>query len=144
MGISHVAPRPAAESAGCLPGFHIHVRQAPERGRRVEPALAPEKRGPTQWGGPAESSVPVRARQSAMPETDGRAVVRGKAGFTHDMTFFRHDVRRKRFSTHGKLHSTEITICKDHTAEKPRAGWSLWRHGRPCPCEWVSGDSLTG
>ena len=83
MGISHVAPW---------------------RGRRVEPALAPEKRGPTQWGGPAESSVPVRARQSAMPETDGRAVVRGKARFTHDMTFFHHDVRRKRFSTHGKLH----------------------------------------
>ena len=43
MGISHVAPRPAAESAGCQPGFHIHVRQAPGRGRRVEPALAPEK-----------------------------------------------------------------------------------------------------
>ena len=123
MGISHVAPW---------------------RGRRVEPALAPEKRGPTQWGGPAEYSVPVRARQSAMPETDGRAVVRGKARFTHDMTFFHHDVRRKRFSTHGKLHSMEITICKDHAAEKPRAGWSLWRHGRPCPCEWVSGDSLTG
>ena len=104
MGISHVAPRPAAESAGYQPGFHIHVRQAPGRGRRGEPALAPEKRGPTQWGGPAESSVPIRARQSAMPETDGRAVVRGKARFTHVMTFFRRDVRRKRFSTRGKLH----------------------------------------
>ena len=66
-------------------------------------------RGPTQWGGPAESSVPVRARQSAMPETDGRAGVRGKARFTHVMTFFRRDVRRKRFSTHGNLHSMEIT-----------------------------------
>ena len=110
MGISHVAPRPAAESAGYQPGFHI----------------------------------PARARQSAMPETDGRAGVRGKAGFTHDMTFFRRDVRRKRFSTHGELYSMEITIRKNHVAEKSRAGWSLWRHGRPCPCEWVSGDSLTG
>ena len=36
----------------------------PGRGRRVEPTLAPEKRGPTQWGGPAESSVPTRAPAS--------------------------------------------------------------------------------
>ena len=32
--------------------------------------------------------------------TDDLAGVRGKARFTHYMTFFRHDVRRKRFSTH--------------------------------------------
>ena len=30
------------------------------RGRRVKPALAPEKRGLAQWGGPAEFSVPTR------------------------------------------------------------------------------------
>ena len=65
---------------------------------------------------------PSGARQSAMPGTDGRAGVRGKARFTHDMTFFRHDVRRKRFSTHGELYSMEITIRKNHVAEKPRAG----------------------
>ena len=37
-------------------------RRSPGRGRRVEPALAPEKGGdPRQWGGPAEPSVPTRA-----------------------------------------------------------------------------------
>ena len=30
-------------------------------------------------------------------------LVRKKAGFTHDMTFFQHDVRGKRFSTHGRV-----------------------------------------
>lgn len=25
----------------------------------------------------------------------------------------------------------EMTIIKDHVAEKPRRGWKLWRHGRP-------------
>ena len=34
--------------------------EKPRRGRWVEPALAPEKRGPAQWGGPAEFSVPTR------------------------------------------------------------------------------------
>ena len=57
-----------------------------------------------------------------MPWTDGRAGVRGKARFTHVMYHFGRDVRRKRFSAHRKLHSMEIAICKDHAAEKPRAG----------------------
>ena len=34
--------------------------EKPGRGRRVKPALAPEKRGPAQWVGPAEFSVPTR------------------------------------------------------------------------------------
>ena len=34
--------------------------EKPGRGRRVKPALAPEKRGPAQRGGPAEFSVPIR------------------------------------------------------------------------------------
>ena len=75
--------------------------------------------------------APVRGRNAGLSHpcpagaragTDGGAVVRGKAGFTHVMNHFRHDVSRKRFSTHGKLHGMEITIRKDHVAEKPRAG----------------------
>ncbi len=38
-----------------------HSKDKPGRRRRMEPALAPEK-GPTLWGGPAESSVPIRVR----------------------------------------------------------------------------------
>ena len=71
-------------------------------------------------------------------------LVRKKARFTHDMTFFHHDVRGKRFNAHEGSHKMEMIISKDHVAEKPRRGWNLWRHGRPWPCEWVSGDSLTG
>ncbi len=73
-----------------------------------------------------------------------RHAVSKSGHFTHDMTFFHHDVRGKRFNTHGKLHCMEMIISKDHVAEKPRRGWDLWRHGRPWPCEWVAGDSLTG
>ena len=73
-----------------------------------------------------------------------RHAVSKSGHFTHDMTFFHHDVRGKRFNTHGKLHCMEMIISKDHVAEKPRRGWDVWRHGRPWPCEWVSGDSLTG
>ena len=73
-----------------------------------------------------------------------RHAVSKSGHFTHDMTFFHHDVCGKRFNTHGKLHCMEMIISKDHVAEKPRRGWDVWRHGRPWPCEWVSGDSLTG
>ena len=45
--------------------FNVHAGpgitfEKPGRGRRVKPALAPEKRGPAQRGGPAEFSVPTR------------------------------------------------------------------------------------
>ena len=40
------------------------------------------------------------------------------------MTFFHHDVRGKRFNTHGELHRMEMTISKDHVAGKPRRGAS--------------------
>ena len=49
-------------------------------------------------------------------------LVREMARFTHDMTFFHHDVREKRFSAHRELHCMEMIISKDHVAEKPRAG----------------------
>ena len=58
-------------------------------------------------------------------------LVRKKARFTHDMTFFHHDVREKRFNTHEGSHKMEMIISKDHVADKPRRGWGLWRHGRP-------------
>ena len=50
--------------------------------------------------------------------------MRKKAGFTHNMSNFGHDVREKRFNTHGELHCKETTISKDHVAEKPRRGAS--------------------
>ena len=58
-------------------------------------------------------------------------LVREMARFAHDITFFHHDVRRKRFNTHEGSHNKEMIISKDHVAEKPQRGWDLWRHGRP-------------
>ena len=49
-------------------------------------------------------------------------LVREKAGFAHDMTFFQPDVRGKRFNAHGESHIMEMSISKDHVAEKPRRG----------------------
>ena len=66
---------------------------------------------------------------SQVPPVD--FLVRKKARFTHDMTFFHHDVRGKRFNAHEGSHKMEMIISKDHVAEKPRRGWGLWRHGRP-------------
>ena len=66
---------------------------------------------------------------SQVPPVD--FLVRKKARFTHDMTFFHHDVRGKRFNAHEGSHKMEMIISKDHVAEKPRRGWDLWRHGRP-------------
>ena len=66
---------------------------------------------------------------SQVPPVD--FLVRKKARFTHDMTFFHHDVRGKRFNAHEESHIMEMIISKDHVAEKPRRGWDLWRHGRP-------------
>ena len=66
---------------------------------------------------------------SQVPPVD--FLVRKKARFTHDMTFFHHDVRGKRFNAHEGSHKMEMIISKDHVADKPRRGWDLWRHGRP-------------
>ena len=46
--------------------------------------------------------------------------MREMARFTHDMTFFHHDVRGKRFNAHEESHDMEMIISKDHVAEKPR------------------------
>ena len=51
-----------------------------------------------------------------------RHVVSKSGHFTHDKAFFQHDVRRKRFNTRGESHCMEMTISKDHVAEKPRGG----------------------
>ena len=51
-----------------------------------------------------------------------RHAVSKSGHFTHDMTFFHHDVRGKRFNTHMELHCMEMIISKDHVAEKPRRG----------------------
>ena len=45
-----------------------------------------------------------------------RHAVSKSGHFTHDMTFFHHDVRGKRFNTHGELHCMEMIISKDLAA----------------------------
>ena len=79
----------------------------------------------------ANAGSTLRPRPGWSFECDSRAGVSKSGLFTHDMTFFHHDVRGKRFNTHGELHCMEMTIIKNHVAEKPRRGWDLWRHGRP-------------
>ena len=59
------------------------------------------------------------------------SLVRAKTFSAHVAFNFGHDVREKRFNAHGESHCMEMTISKDHVAEKPRPGWDLWRHGRP-------------
>jgi len=49
-------------------------------------------------------------------------LVREMARFAHDITFFHHDVRRKRFNAHEESHNKEMIISKDHVAEKSRRG----------------------
>ena len=51
-----------------------------------------------------------------------RHAVSKSGHFTHDMTFFHHDVRGKRFNAHEGSHKIEMIISKDHVAEKPRRG----------------------
>ena len=52
------------------------------------------------------------------------SLVRAKTFSAHVAFNFGHDVRGKRFNTHGKLHCMEMIISKDHVAEKPRRGAS--------------------
>ena len=51
--------------------------------------------------------------------------MREMARFTHDITFFHHDVRGKRFNAHEESHNMEMIISKDHVAEAPRRGASM-------------------
>ncbi len=117
----HPAPRPYSQplisiALLCSPGFlypspSFHVTPSSSRPPISHPRLSP--------------SVSL----SQAPPAD--FLVRKKARFTHDMTFFHHDVRGKRFNAHEGSHKMEMIISKDHVAEKPRRGWDLWRHGRP-------------
>ena len=59
------------------------------------------------------------------------SLVRAKTFSAHGAFNFGYDVRGKRFNAHWESHCMEMTISKDHVAEKPRRGWDLWRHGRP-------------
>ena len=49
-------------------------------------------------------------------------LVREMAHFTHDMTFFHHDVRGKRFNAHEESHNMEMIISKDHVEGEALAG----------------------
>ena len=60
-------------------------------------------------------------------------LVREMACFTHDMTFFHHEVCGKRFNAHEESHNKEMIISKDHVAEKPQRGWDLWRFASLIP-----------
>ena len=62
--------------------------------------------------------------------------------FLHKISQKQHFVAQKRqfsSSVSRKWPSGETTW-----RQKPRWRWCLWRHGRPWPCEWVAGGSLTG
>ena len=50
-----------------------------------------------------------------------RHAVSKSGHFTHNMTFFYHDVRGKRFNTHKELHCMEMIISKD-LAARPGGG----------------------
>ena len=62
--------------------------------------------------------------------------MREMARFTHDMTFFHHDVRGKRFNAHEGSHKMEMIISKRPRGREAPAGvrpleaWppmALWR-----------------
>ena len=72
----------------------------PGRGRRVEPALAPEKGGDPRSGEDRRNPPSPSGRTSFMEDRGFR--VREKAGFTHVIAILRLDVSEKRFSAHGK------------------------------------------
>ena len=63
---------------------------------------------------------------------------------TRSVAASRHRIRWRTKIWWRKSHVTEKTPGKTMWRKKPRRRWSLWRHGRPWPCEWVSGGSLTG
>ena len=52
-------------------------------------------------------------------------LVRKKARLTHGMTFFHHDVRGKRFNTHGASHNMEMSSVKTMWQRSP-AGARPW------------------
>ena len=61
-----------------------------------------------------------------------RHVVSKSGHFTHDMAFCSTTcVENVLMRTESYIAWKEMTISKDHVAEKPRRGWDLWRHGRP-------------
>ena len=72
----------------------------PGLGRRVEPALAPEKGGDPRSGEDRRNPPSQSGRTSFMENLGFR--VRENARFTHVIAFLRRDVCGKRFSTHGK------------------------------------------
>ena len=78
-------------------------------------------RGSPPFSGANAGSI-LRLRPGLSFGCDSRAGVSKSGHFTHDMTFFHHDVRGKRFNTHRELHCMEMNISKGHVAEKPRAG----------------------
>ena len=48
--------------------------------------------------------------------------MRKKARFTHDMTFFRHDVSGKRFNAHAESHDMEMSSVKTMWQRSPAGG----------------------
>ena len=58
-------------------------------------------------------------KSRTLPGTAGRAVVREKACFTHDMNHFGRDVRGKRFSAHG-THGKQIDNRMEERGENKK------------------------
>ena len=74
---------------------------------------------------PSANFPPIRVSPpsvslSQVPPAD--FLVRKKARFTHDMTFFRHDVCGKRFNAHGASHNMEMSSVKTMWQRSPGGG----------------------
>ena len=78
-------------------------------------------RGSPPFSGANAGSI-LRPRPGWSSECDSQPGVSKSGHFTHDLTFIHHDVRGKRFNTHMELHCMEMTIIKNHVAEKPGRG----------------------
>lgn len=70
----------------------LHPPSTPSCPSPLRPDPIPHRPFPSHFFAPQDSF-------SQVPPAD--FLVRKKAMFTHDMTFFRHDVREKRFNAHG-------------------------------------------
>ena len=106
----HPAPRPPFPSLSLSQVSSSSHRQVPPS---TSLHLPPVRQFPICVSPPSVSL-------SQAPPAD--FLVRKKAKFTHDMTFFHHDVRGKRFNTHGASHNMEMSSVKTTWQRSPGVG----------------------
>ena len=95
-----------------------HVNTRTRREQKVRRSVAASRR--LSMG---KSMERTNAHQDVTPETLTTDFhVRKNARFTHDMTNFGHDVREKRFSTHGAREQIEKSTCEESQVLVFRSG----------------------